>query len=58
MGNDHGELAVEVRILPGLDSKGLRVADPAARRGAARPERRRGGPVRCPATGNPLSAKR
>jgi hypothetical protein len=58
MGNEHGELAVEVKILPHIDPKGPRVAEPAAPRGAARSERRCGGPMRCPASGdNPLSVK-
>jgi hypothetical protein len=52
MGNEHGELAVEVKTLPDIDSKGPREADPAAPRGAARAERRRGGPMRCPASGD------
>jgi hypothetical protein len=52
MGNEHGELAVEVKTLPDTDSKGPRGADPAAPGGAARPRRRRGEPMRCPASGD------
>ena len=40
MGNEHGELAVEVNTLPDIDSKGPRGADPVAPGGVARPRRR------------------
>jgi len=39
MGNEHGELGIEVKPLPDAGSKDTREAEPAASGGAARPRR-------------------
>jgi hypothetical protein len=52
MGDKDGELAVEVKTVADTGPKDRRGADPAAPGGAARPRRRRGGPMRCQASGD------